>query len=418
MGQTIAQKIISRHSGCEPVDVGQIVSVRPDYVLSHDNTAAIRKKFEQIGVDAVCDTRMPVIVLDHTVPPSTAQYANNHRSIREFVAQQGIENFYDAGRGICHQVLVEEGFAYPGALILGADSHTTTYGALGAASTGIGRTEVAAVWATGEMWLMVPPTVKITIKGKLQNFVSSKDLMLHIIGDIGADGALYKSIEFYGEAIENMSIASRLVLSNMAVEAGAKFGIIPPDEKVDEYLSNRARQRYEKVFADEDAEYEAQLEYDASEVVPLVAAPHTVDNVVSVSSVSGVKVHQVVLGSCTNGRAEDFRIAAEILRNRKVAKGVRFLLFPASSSVLREIIADGTAQTLIQAGAILMNPGCGPCLGAHEGVLADGEVCVSTTNRNFRGRMGNRNAEIYLASPYTAAAAAITGELIDPREMT
>lgn len=417
MGQTIAQKILASHSGNEQVDVNQIVSVRPDFVLSHDNTAAIRKKFEQIGVEKIFDPKMPVIVLDHTVPASTAQYANNHKSIREFVELQQIAHFYDMGRGICHQVLSEEGFAFPGALILGADSHTTTYGAFGAASAGIGRSEVAAIWATGEMWLLVPLTIKIIVDGKLNNGITSKDLMLYIIGDIGADGALYKSIEFYGAAIAEMTIASRMVLSNMAVEAGAKFGIIPPDDKTDEFLKDIARKNYTKYFADNDAEYESELRYDAEKIVPVVAAPHTVDNVLPVSDAAGTRVHQVFLGTCTNGRTEDFHRAAEILAGRKVANGTRLLMFPASSKVLSEIISDGTAQKLIDAGGILMNPGCGPCLGAHEGVLADGEVCVSTANRNFLGRMGNKNAKIFLASPYTAAAAAVTGKIVNPLKM-
>jgi len=416
MGQTIAQKILAAHSGNDAVEVGQIVTVTPDYVLSHDNTAAISKKFEKLPTERVKNPEQPVIVLDHTVPPSTAQYANNHKQIREFVEKNGIVHFYDVGRGICHQVLVEEGFAFPGALILGADSHTTTYGALGAASAGIGRSEVAAVWATGEMWLMVPPSVKVVVHGELPRGVASKDLMLWIIGHIGADGALYKSIEFYGEAIEKMTLSSRMVLSNMAVEAGAKFGIIPPDEKVDEFLKGRARREYEKVFADPDAEYEQTLEFNADEVVPVVAAPHNVDNMVKISDLDEVRVNQVLIGSCTNGRTEDFHMAAEILAGRKVAPGTRLLLFPASSRVLMDILLDGTAQKLVEAGAILMNPGCGPCLGAHEGVLADGEVCVSTTNRNFKGRMGNKNAFIYLASPYTAAAAAVAGKIVDPRE--
>ena len=416
MGQTIAQKILAAHSGNDAVEVGQIVTVTPDYVLSHDNTAAIAKKFEKLPTERVKNPEQPVIVLDHTVPPSTAQYANNHKQIREFVEKNGIVHFYDVGRGICHQVLVEEGFAFPGALILGADSHTTTYGALGAASAGIGRSEVAAVWATGEMWLMVPPSVKVVVHGELPRGITSKDLMLWIIGHIGADGALYKSIEFYGEAIEKMGLSSRMVLSNMAVEAGAKFGIIPPDEKVDEFLKGRARREYEKVFADPDAEYEQTLEFNADEVVPVVAAPHNVDNMVKISDLDEVRVNQVLIGSCTNGRTEDFHMAAEILAGRKVAPGTRLLLFPASSRVLMDILLDGTAQKLVEAGAILMNPGCGPCLGAHEGVLADGEVCVSTTNRNFKGRMGNKNAFIYLASPYTAAAAAVAGKIVDPRE--
>ncbi len=416
MGQTIAQKIIAQHSGNQTVEVGQIVTVIPDFVLSHDNTAAISNKFAQLPVDKVKDNNQLIIVLDHIVPPSTSEYANNHKRIREFVKYNNITNFYDVGRGICHQVVCEEGFAFPGALILGADSHTTTYGAFGAASAGIGRSEVAAVWATGEMWLMVPPTIKIIVNGKFNKFITSKDLMLTIIGDIGADGALYKSIEFYGHTIHNLSISSRMVLSNMAVEAGAKFGIIPPDDKVDEFIQKISRKPYQKIFADEDAEYENTINYDASAIEPVISAPHTVDNVVPVIEMSGEKVQQVLIGSCTNGRAEDFRMAAEILSDRKIADGVRLLLFPASSKVLTEILDDGTAQKLIQSGAILMNPGCGPCLGAHQGVLADGEVCVSTMNRNFKGRMGNKEAFIYLSSPYTAAATAIAGKITDPRE--
>ncbi|MCD6594572.1 3-isopropylmalate dehydratase large subunit [bacterium] len=416
MGQTIAQKILANHSGNETVKIGQIVTVIPDYVLSHDNTAAISKKFARLSVDKVKNPQQSVIVLDHTVPPSTAQYANNHKQIREFVELNNIEHFYDIGRGICHQVFSEEGFALPGTLVLGADSHTTTYGAFGAASAGIGRSEVAAVWATGEMWLMVPQSIKIIISNTLPKGVSSKDLILTIIGDIGADGALYKSLEFYGDTIDNMTIASRMVLSNMAVEAGAKFGIIPPDNKTDEYLENRAKKRYISIFADDDAEYEKVLEYNAENIVPVVAAPHTVDNVVPVKDVAGKKVNQVLIGSCTNGRAEDFRMAAEILDGRKIAKGTRLLLFPASSKILMEILLDGTVEKLLSAGAILMNPGCGPCLGAHEGVLADDEVCISTTNRNFKGRMGNPKSFVYLASPYTAAASASAGKITDPRE--
>jgi len=415
MGQTIAQKILAAHSGNETVDIGQIVTVKPDYVLSHDNTAAISKKFATLPIERVKNPGQCIIVLDHIVPPSTAQYANNHMTIREFVDRNRIVNFYDIGRGICHQVVPEEGFAIPGALILGADSHTTTYGAFGAVSAGIGRSEVAAVWATGEMWLMVPHSFKFIINGKLDIGVTSKDIILQIIGDIGADGALYKSMEFYGDTINDMSISSRMVLSNMAVEAGAKFGIIPPDKKTDEFLDGRAKKSYQKVFADDDAEYEKIFEYDATKIEPVVAAPHNVDNVKPVTEVMGEKIEQVLIGSCTNGRIEDFHQAAEILADKKVAPGVRVLLFPASNRILKEILIDGTALKLIESGAILMNPGCGPCLGAHEGVLADGEVCISTMNRNFKGRMGNPESFIYLSSPYTAAASAVTGEITDPR---
>ncbi len=415
MAQTIAQKILAAHSGNETVDVGQIVTATPDFVLSHDNTAAISKTFAKLPVKKVKNPEQLVIVLDHTVPPSTAAYANQHKAIREFVAKQGVVHFYEQGRGICHQVLSEEGFAFPGALVLGADSHTTTYGAFGAASAGIGRSEVAAVWATGEMWLMVPVSDKFVVNGKLAKGVTAKDVMLHIIGTIGSDGALYKSMEFVGDTFANFSIAERMVLSNMAVEAGAKFGIFVPDAKVDAFLQGKARKTYTKVFADADAEYERTLTFAANELEPLVAVPHNVDNVVPASTLTGKKVDVVLLGSCTNGRAEDFRQAAEILDGRKVAKHTRLLVFPASSEVITEIIEDGTAAKLIRAGATLMNPGCGPCLGAHEGVLADGEVCLSTMNRNFKGRMGNPESAIYIGSAYTAAATAVAGEVADPR---
>ncbi len=417
MGQTIAQKILAKKSGRGSVEVGEIVEVRPDHVLSHDNTAAISKKFAQLPIKRVLDPEQPVIILDHTVPPSTAAYANNHKLIREFVQKNGIKHFYDVGRGICHQVLVEEGFAYPGALILGADSHTTTYGALGAASAGIGRSEVAAIWATGKMWLRVPESMLIKIYGDFPFGTTSKDLILKIIGDIGADGALYRSVEFAGEGIRNMSVASRMVLANMSVEMGAKFGIVHPDERVEEFLSDKTQIKYEHILPDPDAQYVEVLNYNLDELEPMVAMPHTVDNVAPVADVVGTKVNQVFFGSCTNGRVEDFHMAASIIAGRRVANGVRMLAFPASSKVLSEIIADGTAKKLVNAGVILMNPGCGPCLGAHEGVLADDEICISTANRNFKGRMGNPNAFIYLASPYTAAAAAVAGEIVDPREL-
>jgi len=417
MGSTIAQKILASHSGRGKVDVGDIVTVKPDYVLSHDNSAAIIKKYEKLPVDKIFDPLMPVIVLDHTVPASTSKYANNHKSIREFVKYQEIPNFYDMGEGICHQVLSEKGFAFPGGLILGADSHTTTYGAFGAASAGIGRSEVAAIWATGEMWLKVPKTIKINIEGQFLKYITSKDLILKIIGDLGADGALYKSVEFTGDTVKEMSIDSRMVLSNMAVEMGAKFGIIYPDKKVDKYLENKAKKHYKWILPDSDAVYLKELNYNVNDLEPYIAKPHTVDNVSPVVDTIGQKIDQVFFGSCTNGRLEDFHAAAELLKGRKIAKNVRMLAFPASKTILQQIISDGTAQILLDAGVILMNTGCGPCLGAHEGVLADNEVCISTANRNFKGRLGNPNSFIYLASPYTAVASAITGVITDPREM-
>jgi len=417
MGMTFAQKVLAQKAGLETVAVGQIVEIEPDYCLSHDNTAAISKTFKKIGVEQVKYPERFVIVLDHTVPASTEKYALGHKEIREFVQEQGILNFYDAGVGICHQVLPEKGFALPGKLILGSDSHTTTYGAFGAFSAGIGRSEMAVLYATGKIWLKTPASFKIIVSGQLEEPVTSKDLILKIIGEIGADGALYRSIEFSGEAIEEMSLSSRMVLSNMAVECGAKNGYIAPDEKTLSFLEDRAATEYTPVFPDPDAEYERVIEFDVSTLAPQVACPHTVDNVVPVEEVEGTKIHQALLGTCTNGRLEDLRLAAKILEGKVVAKGVRMLVLPASQEVLLQALSEGLIDTFVQAGAMVLNPGCGPCLGAHQGVLAPGEVCLSTANRNFKGRMGSRDAEIYLASPATVATSAITGTITDPRKM-
>jgi 3-isopropylmalate/(R)-2-methylmalate dehydratase large subunit len=416
MGMTFAQKILAAKAGQDQVEVGQIVEIEPDVCLSHDNTAAIAKKFAQIGVSTVKDPDKFVIVLDHTVPASEEKYAQNHKEIREFVQRNGIRRFYDAGVGICHQVLPEKGFALPGRLILGSDSHTTTYGAFGAFAAGIGRSEMAALYATSRIWLKTPASFKMIVHGTLPDPVSAKDLILHIIGSIGADGALYKSVEFSGEAIEAMSLASRMVLTNMAIEMGAKNGYCAPDEKTTAFLEGRAEGAYHPVFPDEDAEYEQVLTFDASALGPQVAKPHTVDNVVPVEHAAGTPIHQALLGTCTNGRLEDLRTAAKILEGQQVANGVRLLVLPASQEILLEALGEGIIEPLVRAGGLLLNPGCGPCLGAHQGVLAPGEVCISTANRNFKGRMGSRDAQTYLASPATVAASAIAGVITDPRE--
>ncbi len=417
MGRTFSEKILSMKAG-EEVRAGDIVTVSPDYVMSHDNSAAIIKTFRKLGVEKIKYPDRAIIILDHTVPPSTETYAQHHKEIREFVKEQGIENFFDMNTsgGICHQVLPEKGFALPGKLILGADSHTTTYGAFGAFSAGIGRSEVAAIWATGEIWLRVPETLKIVIKGKVPKGVYAKDIVLHIIGKIGADGATYMAVEFTGPVVEEMSVASRMVLTNMAAEMGAKNGYVPPDEKTLEWVKPRAKAEFEPIYSDPDAEYKDIIEFDVSNLTPQVAVPHTVDNVKSIEEVEGIEFHQGLLGTCTNGRLEDLEIAAKILSGRKIAKGVRALVFPASWEVYREALRRGIIETLIDAGCIIMNPGCGPCLGAHAGVLAPGEVCLSTANRNFKGRMGSREAEIYLASPATVAASLIEGKITDPRK--
>ena len=417
MGKTFVEKVFSRKLGRE-VKVGDIVVVEPDFVMSHDNTAAISGKFNKTGAKSVKYPERVVIVLDHVVPASQEKYALNHVIIRDFVKKHGIKHFYDVNSegGICHQVLSEKGYALPGYIIVGADSHTTTYGAFGAFSCGIGRSEVAAIWATGKIWFKVPQSYKIIINGKLPDGVVAKDVILYIIGEIGADGATYKSVEFTGEVVKNMSQASRMVLSNMAAEMGAKNGYIAPDEKTFEWIGDRAKGAYEAIYPDDDAEYEKVLEFDVSDLVPQIAAPHTVDNVYPVSEYEGKKINQVLLGTCTNGRLEDLEAAARVLKGRKIHKDVRFLVLPASWEVYKNALRKGIIETLIDAGAIVLNSGCGPCLGAHEGVLAKGEVALSTSNRNFKGRMGSKEAEIFLVSPLTAAASAIEGKITDPRK--
>jgi len=414
MGKTFAEKIFSARAGRDVVP-GEIITVEPDFLLTHDNTAAITATFAKMGAERVVHPERLVIVLDHCIPAADAKHAENHKKVREFVAEQGVEHFYDVGRGICHQVLPEEGFARPGRLILGSDSHTTTYGAFGAFSAGIGRSEAAAIWATGEIWLMCPESVRINITGEFAHGVGPKDLILSIIGDVGADGILYKSVEFAGPVIEEMSVSGRMVLANMSVEMGAKNGYVAPDDKTAEWLAARGAAEYGTVYPDADASYGSELEYDVSDLTPMVAKPHTVDNVAPVEEVVGTKVDQVVLGICTNGREEDLEEAANILDGRTVGSGCRLLVFPASREVWREALKSGVLEAIEGAGGVIMNAGCGPCLGAHEGVLAPGEVCLSTANRNFRGRMGTPEAEIYLASPATAAATAVEGRIADPR---
>ncbi|HZK11193.1 MAG TPA: 3-isopropylmalate dehydratase large subunit [Atribacterota bacterium] len=415
MGKTFAEKILALKSGKESVIVGEIVTVSPDIVMSHDNTAAIAKKFKQIGIDKVKHPEKIVIPLDHCIPAATEKYAANHKEIREFVQEQKIENFYDINTGVCHQVLPEKGHIIPGTLILGADSHTTTYGAFGAFSTGIGRSEVASIWATDEIWLRVPETIKINIEGEIPTEIYPKDIILHIIGDLGADGALYKAVEFSGKVIREMDIGGRMTLCNMAVEMGAKIGYVEPDEKTIQWLAARTNKKYEIIKSDDDAEFEKIIDYDISKLEPQIACPHTVDNVKPVSKVVGTKINQALIGTCTNGRLEDLKIASKILRGKKISSGVRLLVFPASMEVFAQAMELGILQELVKSGAVIMNPGCGPCLGAHEGALAPGEVCLSTANRNFKGRMGCKEAEVYLASPAIVAVSSLYGEITDIR---
>lgn len=415
MGKTFAEKILALKAGLEEVVPGQIVTVRPDRLLTHDNTSAIAKTFRKIGVDRVADPNMNVIILDHVVPAANETYAQSHKETREFVREQGISAFYDVGHGICHQVLPEQGHALPGMLIVGSDSHTPSHGALGAFAAGIGRTEAAAVMATGEIWLRVPDSMRIVLEGGLPDRVSAKDLVLHIIGDIRADGADYRSVEFAGPVVDAMSMPGRQVLCNMAAEMGAKNGYVAPDVTTRTWLAGRTDAPYREVLPDLDANYAQALTYDVSDLAPQVAEPHRVDNVVPVTDLVGTRIDQALIGTCTNGRLEDLQAAASILRGKCIAPGVRLLVLPASREVLLEAMEAGIMSDLLTAGATLLNPGCGPCLGAHEGCMAPGERTISTANRNFQGRMGSREAEIYLASPATVAASALEGAITDPR---
>ena len=435
-GKTFAEKALARASGQSQVVAGQIVDAVPDAVMSHDNSAAISKIFRALGVDRVKYPERIAIALDHAVPAPTTAHAVNHIEIRKFVQEQGIEKFFEVGRGISHQVLSEEVVVLPGQVILGADSHTTTYGWMGAFGAGIGRSEAAAIWATGELWLRVPESMKIIVDGEMPRGVTSKDLCLRIIGDLKADGGLYMSVEFHGSTISALSIESRIVIPNMMAEFGAKNAYLPPDDKVFKWVAERKVQSQKlkaksesaisnlkseiangALYPDADATYAATYHYDASTLEPYVACPHRVDNVKPLSQVRGTKIQQAFLGTCTNGRLEDLAAAAEILRGKTVARGTRMLVIPASSQVLSEAIARGYIQTFIDAGAVIGVPGCGPCVGNHMGVPAPGEVTISTMNRNFRGRMGTRDSDNYLASPAVVAASAVAGAIADPREL-
>lgn len=417
MGKTFAEKIFSKKVGRD-VSAGEIVIVTPDVCLSHDNTAAIIRTFLEIGVEKIFDPALHVIVLDHCSPPANEEYAKNHKEVREFVEKHNIKRFHDINTGICHQIMVEKGYVLPGMIAVGSDSHSTTYGAVGALGVGIGRSEMAAIFATGKIWFRVPESMKIKIEGKFTHpYITSKDLSLKIIGDIGTDGGLYRSIEFCGSSQRFFSISDRMVLCNMVAEMGAKNGVFPPDERTINYIKSRTEKDFEAIFPDENARYECEYSYNLGEITPLVACPHDVNNIKSAGELKGVKFHQALLGTCTNGRIEDIKISAKIIKGKKVHKNVRFLVLPASMEIYLEALKRGYLRILADAGGVILNPNCGPCLGAHEGILAPSEVCLSTMNRNFRGRMGCRDAEIYLASPATVTASAIAGEIIDPREL-
>jgi len=411
---TISEKILSRSCG-KTASADDFVVANIEYAMAHDGTSVLAvRAFQEMGAKKVWDPSRIIIPFDHIVPANNETAAKLQQNIRNWIKEQGITNFFDVGEGICHQVLPEQGFAMPGKLIIGADSHSCTYGAFGAFATGVGATDMAEIFATGKLWLRVPKTIKITVNGKLARGVSAKDLTLYIIKNVGADGANYMAVEYYGETISELSIAERMTLCNMSIEMGAKAGIIPPDEKTFEFLKGRAREKFTPVYADKDAEYCGEYDFDAGELEPQIAKPHEVDNVFNVGEVAGTPLDQVFIGSCTNGRYEDLEVVAKILRGKKVK--VRTIVLPASRSVLIKATESGIIAALLKAGAVIAPPGCGPCLGAHMGVICEGETCLSTSNRNFKGRMG-AGGLIYLSSPETAAASALRGEITDPREV-
>lgn len=418
---TIAEKILGEKAGRgKAASAGEIVECDVDYIMVNDITGVPAfEVFEAFGREHRIRREKVVVVQDHYVPNKDVASAEQAKALRTYARHYGIAHYYEIGRGgICHQVMIEGGFAAPGRLIIGADSHTCSYGALGAFSTGVGSTEAAAAMATGKLWFKVPETQKFVVNGALQPFVMGKDIILHIIGDIGVSGSLYRAQEFYGTAIEQLSLSDRITISNMAIEAGAKTGIIPPDEKVFEFLKGRVRGEYSPVYADgHNAEYEKIYEYDAAEIPPTVARPFLPENTVPARDLD-VTIDQAYLGSCTNGRIEDLRVAAALLQApRRVHDDVRMIVVPASDRVFQQAIAEGLIQTFLAAGAFVCGPTCGACLGGHMGVLAKGERCVSTTNRNFIGRMGHKDSEVYLANPAVVAASAITGRITDPNEL-
>lgn len=413
--QTIAEKILSNHSEGKAY-AGELVIAKVDFVMSQDGTAPLAiKAFRDMEQKRVFDPSKVAMVIDHSAPSPNEGVSNLHKLMREFAAEQSIK-LYDIGCGVCHQLVPEQGHIVPGNLVVGADSHTCSYGAINVFSTGVGSTDCAAAMASGKLWFKVPPTIKIICNGKLGKGVFSKDLILHIIGQLTADGATYKAVEFHGGAIQALSIDGRFTISNMAIEMGAKVGLMLADEKTDKWIKGRVKKAYQAVTPDKDADYEQELEYDLSSLKPQIAKPHAVDNVCDVDKVSGIRVDQGVIGTCTNGRLEDLRTAAQILSKHPLSNDVRLIVAPASKEIMLEAIREGIINTFIESGASVVTPGCGPCVGTHSGVPADGENVISTANRNFKGRMGNSNASIYLASPATVAASCVTGRITDPRE--
>ena len=414
MGKTIAEKILSNHAG-KDLKAGDLAICDVDFCFGQDGTSGlIIDSFNDLKNSKVAQKDKFCMIIDHSAPSPNERVSEIHNKMRSFAKKHKV-NIYDVGCGVCHQVVPEGGHVTCGDLVVGADSHTCTYGALNVFSTGMGSTDLSIIVASGKTWFKVPETVKMIIDGKLAKGVYSKDIILHIVGDVKSDGCTYKSIEFSGETIRNLSMDARFTISNMAIEVGAKAGLMEADEKTFDWLEKYSQKSCRPVRSDDDAVYSQIKVYDASKIVPMVAKPHTVDNTATVEEVSDVKINQGYIGTCTNGRLEDLRIAASILKNRKVHPDVRFLVAPASRNIYSQALAEGLITTLIESGAVILTPGCGPCVGTHQGVPSDGEVVISTANRNFKGRMGNPKAFIYLGSPATVAASVIEGKITDPR---
>jgi len=416
MGMTISQKILAAHAGLEYVESGQLINCKVDVILANDITGPIAiAEFEKLQLEKLPDPDRVVLVPDHFTPNKDIKSAEQARVLREFAHKQGVKNYFEVGRmGVEHCLLPEQGLVLPGDLVIGADSHTCTYGALGAFATGVGSTDIAAAMATGEAWFKVPESIKFIYKGKLPEWVGGKDLILHTIGDIGVDGARYMSMEFTGEVIEKLSMDNRLTMANMAIEAGGKNGIIAPDAITRAYVEQRAKRPYSFLASDEDAEYANIIEYDVTDMEPVVAFPHLPENVKPVSAADDVFLDQVVIGSCTNGRIEDMENAAKILKGHKVHPELRLIIIPGTQEVYKECLRRGYLEIFVEAGAAVSTPTCGPCLGGYMGILAKGEKTLATTNRNFIGRMGHPESEIYLSNPAVAASSAIKGKITPP----
>ena len=415
---TLVEKILAAHSGKKKVSPGEFINVRVDLALANDITAPIAiREFQRIGVAGVLDPQKVVIVPDHFTPNKDIASAEQAKLVRHFACEQGV-NYFEVGEmGIEHVLLPEQGLVLPGDVVIGADSHTCTYGALGAFATGMGSTDVAAAMATGDIWMKVPETMKFVYHGRLGKWVGGKDLILYTIGDIGVDGALYSAMEFTGEVADALSMDGRFTMANMAIEAGAKAGIFQVDDRTLDYIKLRAKRPYTVYEPDEDAKYSKVIEYDVSSLEPLVALPHSPANTRPISQVGDIEIDQSVIGSCTNGRLEDIEVAAGILRGRRIHTGVRCIIIPGSQQVYLDALTEGLIEVFIRAGAVVSTPTCGPCLGGHMGVLAAGERCISTTNRNFIGRMGSPKSEVYLSNPAVAAASAIAGRIVSPEEV-